>query len=129
MLYQFCQFGHQIKVIVGKDVGTMIVFKNRIVALWVTWLSQEEVTLARLFIINMRKVIVVLQERTFRMMDDTSTVNQNFSRNFQNLWHFKEFSRWNFTRQNSLRCASLLSPEVNLTTASYHSRSIVDGLK
>ena len=92
MLHQFCQFGHQIKVIVGKDVGPMIIFKNGIVALWVTWLSQEEVTLARLFIIDVRKVIVVLQEWTFGVMDDTSTVNQHFSRNFQNLWHFEEFS-------------------------------------
>ncbi|CIV93382.1 Uncharacterised protein [Mycobacterium tuberculosis] len=73
-------------------MGPMIIFKNGIVALWITWLSQEEVTFMRLFIIDMCKVIVVLQEWTFRMMDDASTVNQNFSRNFQNLWHFEKFS-------------------------------------
>ena len=60
MLHQFCQFGHQIKVVVGKDVGTMIVFKDGIMAFWVTRLCQEEVTFTRLLIIDMRKVIVVL---------------------------------------------------------------------
>ena len=75
MLHQFCQFGHQIKVIVGKNVSTMIVFKDRVVALWVAWFSQEEVTFTRLFIIDMRKVIVVLQERTLRMVNDTSPIN------------------------------------------------------
>ena len=60
MLYQFCQFSHQIKVVICKNVGTMIVLKNRVMTLWITWFCQEEVTLTRLFIIDMREVIVVL---------------------------------------------------------------------
>ena len=82
MFYQLSQLGHQIKVIVSKDMSPMIVFKNRIMALWVTWLSQEQVTLTRFFIINLCEIIVVLQEWTLRMVDDTSTVYQDLSRNF-----------------------------------------------
>ena len=74
MVNQFYQLGHQIQVIIGKNISTMIVLKNRVMALRIAWFRQKEVSLPCLFIIDMSKIIVILQKRTLGVMDDTRWV-------------------------------------------------------
>ena len=107
----------------------MFVFKDGVMAIWISRFGKKEVTFSRLLVINMSKIIIILQERTFRVVNDTRPINQNLCRNLQNFWHLEEFGRWNFSSKNSFRNTCFLSPEIDLTTTCHHGRSIIDCFK